>query len=149
METALLDGMNPFFPSFITPGLIYKCVCRILSVLDELNYQKPPSVAVLPLGTGNDLARTLGWGGGYKNESLRSFLKRVSKGKVVKLDRWDLFASPKPQTSRDSTEEVIQVEGAKKSEKLPLSVLNNYFSIGADAKIALEFHLARGTLKPT
>ena len=27
--------------------------------------------------------------------------------------------------------------------KLPLNVLNNYFSIGADAKIALDFHSAR------
>lgn len=27
--------------------------------------------------------------------------------------------------------------------KLPLKVLNNYFSIGADAKIALDFHSAR------
>ena len=32
-------------------------------------------------------------------------------------------------------------ENAK--DKLPLGVMNNYFSIGADAKIALEFHEAR------
>ena len=31
-------------------------------------------------------------------------------------------------------------------EKLPLDVLNNYFSIGADAKIALDFHHARRML---
>jgi diacylglycerol kinase (ATP) len=31
-------------------------------------------------------------------------------------------------------------------EKLPLDVLNNYFSIGADAKIALDFHHARRKL---
>lgn len=46
-----------------------------------------PAVAVLPLGTGNDLARTLGWGGGYNNESMELFIKKVIFGKIVELDR--------------------------------------------------------------
>ncbi|XP_035663910.1 diacylglycerol kinase zeta-like [Branchiostoma floridae] len=121
----------------------------ILSTLDSLGMNPPPPVAVLPLGTGNDLARTLNWGGGYTDEPISKILSHVEDGPVVQLDRWNLQVSPNRQVAADEGDEggdkdteLGAPEGEVK-EKLPLDVMNNYFSMGADAHVALEFHESR------
>ena len=47
-----------------------------------------PHIAILPLGTGNDLARVLGWGSGYTGEeNIDEILTSVMTAKVASLDR--------------------------------------------------------------
>ncbi|POI34634.1 hypothetical protein CIB84_001614, partial [Bambusicola thoracicus] len=107
----------------------------ILSILDELQLTPQPPVAVLPLGTGNDLARTLNWGGGYTDEPVSKILCHVEDGTIVQLDRWNLQVERNPDLPQDELEDG--------SRKLPLNVFNNYFSLGFDAHVTLEFHESR------
>ncbi|KAM4722343.1 LOW QUALITY PROTEIN: diacylglycerol kinase zeta [Rhinophrynus dorsalis] len=108
----------------------------ILSVLDQLHLFPPPPVAILPLGTGNDLARTLNWGGGYTDEPLSKILSHVEEGVVVQLDRWNLEVERNPDACEED-------RGDGATDKLPLDVFNNYFSLGFDARVTLEFHESR------
>ncbi|XP_024881690.1 eye-specific diacylglycerol kinase isoform X1 [Temnothorax curvispinosus] len=108
----------------------------VLSILDQIGAYPAPAVGVLPLGTGNDLARALGWGGGYKDEPISKILTSISDSETTLLDRWQLQVERNPDAKNDD-------DGGKGKESLPLNVVNNYFSLGVDAHIALEFHEAR------
>uniref|UniRef100_A0A8C4RT95 Diacylglycerol kinase n=1 Tax=Erpetoichthys calabaricus TaxID=27687 RepID=A0A8C4RT95_ERPCA len=108
----------------------------ILSILDQLQLNPQPPVAVLPLGTGNDLARTLNWGGGYTDEPVSKILSHVEDGNIVQLDRWNLHVHPNSEASQEEKDETA-------ADKLPLDVFNNYFSLGFDAHVTLGFHESR------
>jgi diacylglycerol kinase (ATP) len=101
-------------------------VSWIISALEKMNLKRKwPPIAILPLGTGNDLARIHGWGGGYNNESLITILEQIAESYISLLDRWEM-------TIEDSKGKVKEVKS-----------FFNYLGVGADAQAALQVHYLR------
>ena len=127
----LADGPpEPILESFSVLTRLRILVCGgdgtvswIISALERIGLQKWPPIAILPLGTGNDLARIHGWGGGYSNEPLIGILEQIAESYMSLLDRWDVTILEK---NKEETKSFF-----------------NYLGVGADAQAALQVHNLR------
>uniref|UniRef100_A0A8B9JCM6 Diacylglycerol kinase n=1 Tax=Astyanax mexicanus TaxID=7994 RepID=A0A8B9JCM6_ASTMX len=64
----------------------------VLSEIDKLNLHKQCQLGVLPLGTGNDLARVLGWGPSCDDDTqLPQILAKLERASTKMLDRWSIM----------------------------------------------------------
>uniref|UniRef100_A0A3Q3S300 Diacylglycerol kinase n=1 Tax=Mastacembelus armatus TaxID=205130 RepID=A0A3Q3S300_9TELE len=73
----------------------------VLSELDKLNLHKQCQLGVLPLGTGNDLARVLGWGGLCDDDAqLLQILEKLERATPKMLDRWSVMTYEVPSTNK-------------------------------------------------
>ncbi|GMT34348.1 hypothetical protein PFISCL1PPCAC_25645, partial [Pristionchus fissidentatus] len=109
-----------------------------------------PPCGIVPLGTGNDLARVLRWGGGYTGEeNPLDILKDVIEADEVRLDRWAVVfheeERSQPPTSSGGEVGVTGEAGTMSNpeDQTSMIIMNNYFGIGIDADVCLKFHNKR------
>ncbi|KAL7642543.1 UNVERIFIED_CONTAM: hypothetical protein RMT77_007104 [Armadillidium vulgare] len=118
----------------------------VLQCLDNVGQDSEcssPPCAIVPLGTGNDLARVLRWGPGYTGgEDPMNLLKDVIEAEEIRLDRWTVVfhmeekAEEKPAVPNSTA-------AATSEDNTQIFVMNNYFGIGIEAELCLDFHNAR------
>ncbi|KAL5840231.1 hypothetical protein ACOSQ4_012839 [Xanthoceras sorbifolium] len=133
----------------------------VLGSLGELNKQgrEPvPPVGIIPLGTGNDLARSFGWGGTFPfawKSAVKKTLNKAGTGPICRLDSWHITMQVPsgevvdPPYSLKPTGECALDQGLTIEGELPEKVNSyegvfyNYFSVGMDAQVAYGFHHLR------
>lgn len=93
--------------------------------IEKRKYQSPPPVAILPIGTGNDLSRVLGWGGGYgaveRQGGLAMILHHIDHAAVTMVDRWLVSITENPSKGVDDEKPAPLVTSKK--------YINNYLGL--------------------
>ncbi|KAF7282525.1 hypothetical protein GWI33_002561 [Rhynchophorus ferrugineus] len=105
-------------------------IAWVLTSSHKLDLDPEPPLAIMPLGTGNDLSRVLGWGKENSPEpDIPKILSDIQNARLSQLDRW--------QVEMISTRHL----GIRMPNKT--YYMYNYLSVGADAQVALNFHKTR------
>ncbi|GFT58750.1 diacylglycerol kinase theta [Nephila pilipes] len=123
-----------------TVGWVLQCLDN---VGQDSECQSPPC-AIVPLGTGNDLARVLRWGPGYTGgEDPLSLLKDIIEADEIRLDRWTVVFHSDDKPDDKGVTTVANSSVSASEDNTAIFVMNNYFGIGIDADLCLDFHNAR------
>ncbi|CAL5374552.1 unnamed protein product [Camellia sinensis] len=142
----------------------------VLNAIDKQNFVSPPPVAILPAGTGNDLARVLSWGGGLgaveRQGGLCTVLHHIEHAAVTILDRWKITIlnqqgkQLQPPKFMNNYLGEYSLPSSEPKDKMWLQfegftralILTDLYDrrlviivpgIGCDAKVALEIHNLR------
>lgn len=93
----------------------------VLQCLDNVGQDSEcssPPCAIVPLGTGNDLARVLRWGSGYTGaEDPLNLLRDVIDAEEIRLDRWTVVFHPEDKPEEPTSSGKVQQNPAGKKKK--------------------------------
>ena len=94
-------------------------------------------LTVIPLGSGNDMSRALGWGRKYPGDSeIKNYVNWIETSPKHTLDVWKLKAVEDEAKVKKSDGKGVTGHSARE-------VMCNYLSLGADAYVEMKFNQLR------
>eukprot|EP00871_Galdieria_phlegrea_P000644 jgi/Galph1/1580/GphlegSOOS_G264.1 len=111
-------------------------------------FQFSPAIAPVPLGTGNDLSRSLGWGSSYPGRArLPSIIECVKKAYFCYLDVWHVKISsdgnfPPSHSQKDILSSLPKDMFCHNRVPHSTSMVNS-LSLGVDAEVEMRFNEER------
>lgn len=133
----------------------------LLGVVSDLKLTRSPPIATVPLGTGNNLPFSFGWGKknpGTDRQSVEYFLNQVMNAGEMKIDSWHIIMrmrAPKegacdPIAPLELPHSLHAFQRVSHTDSLNVEGYHtfrggfwNYFSMGMDAQVSYAFHSER------
>ncbi|PIN06260.1 Diacylglycerol kinase [Handroanthus impetiginosus] len=131
----------------------------LLGVISDLKLAQPPPIATMPLGTGNNIPFSFGWGKknpGTNYQSVKAFLEEVKHAKEMKVDSWHILmrmrgeGSCDPIAPLDLPHSLHAFQRISRTDEMNEEGYHtfrggfwNYFSMGMDAQVSYAFHSER------
>ncbi|KAG0558393.1 hypothetical protein KC19_10G024800 [Ceratodon purpureus] len=143
-------------------GTVGWCLSSVGALREISATTSIPPLGIIPLGTGNDLSRSFGWGGEFTStakSSLKKCLVKALNSKAAPLDTWKTVVMPAKSVAAEDIQfphsmhpqhhvplpSSVAGEKHDKDETAPAfeGLFFNYFSVGMDAQVAYGFHHLR------
>ncbi|XP_041350490.1 diacylglycerol kinase delta-like isoform X2 [Gigantopelta aegis] len=115
----------------------------VLSEIDKLDLHRQCQIGVLPFGTGNDLARVLGWGAAFDDDAqLPAILEKLEHAQIKMLDRWSIWtyegSMPPPRKLSEQSDSITQYEDSVAAHLSKILHSEDHQVVISSAKVLCE-----------
>ncbi|XP_052783557.1 diacylglycerol kinase delta-like isoform X2 [Mya arenaria] len=115
----------------------------VLSEIDNMDLHRQCQIGVLPFGTGNDLARVLGWGSAFDDDTqLPAILEKMEHSQIKMLDRWSIWTyegyMPPPRKLSQQFDPISQYEDSVANHLSKILHSEDHSTVISSAKVLCE-----------